>query len=123
MMLAEVLGELPGRPGAEKIQSALARFSASRRPVLRYYSWISRILTHFFQSDHDSLAIVRDVGLPILYRIGLIRREMLRGVVGVKSGLLGRGGLYPRPRQARPISAGNPASGACNPVVTENPGS
>ncbi len=87
-LLAQRLDPLPSHPGADRVRAALREFSQARRPVLRYYSWTSRLLTPFFQSDERSLAVVRDLALPWMCRIGWTRREMLRAMTGAKSGLL-----------------------------------
>jgi 2-polyprenyl-6-methoxyphenol hydroxylase-like FAD-dependent oxidoreductase len=94
MMLADCLGTCRERKGAWRslhdVEDAIALFSDQRRRILRYYTWISRLLTPLFQSGEVSLAVVRDVALPVLCRVGWTKRQMLEAMCGTTKGFLGR---------------------------------
>jgi 2-polyprenyl-6-methoxyphenol hydroxylase-like FAD-dependent oxidoreductase len=80
--LAGCIGECASVP------EALARFDRARADHWRFYSWVTRLMTPFFQSDLDVVAPVRDIGLPMLWRMGWSRRELLRTLCGVKRGVM-----------------------------------
>jgi 2-polyprenyl-6-methoxyphenol hydroxylase-like FAD-dependent oxidoreductase len=89
-VLAECLARNDARSTSHKIEESLAVFSDQRRRILRYYTWVSRLLTPLFQSSEESLALVRDVALPVLCRVGWTKRQMLEAMCGTTKGFLGR---------------------------------
>lgn len=82
MTLADVLAD------DTPLGAALARYARLRRAHLAYYQFASRWLTPFFQSGHDMLGHLRDLGMPLAARIPWIRDAMTRSMVGVKRGVL-----------------------------------
>lgn len=72
----------------EDLDRALARYSAARRDHVDFYQLASRWLTPLFQSDLDWLGRVRDWLFPLLLRVPLVRRQMLRTLAGVRQGVL-----------------------------------
>jgi 2-polyprenyl-6-methoxyphenol hydroxylase-like FAD-dependent oxidoreductase len=69
------------------IGEALTAYAEQRRAHTRFYSYASRWLTPFFQSDSRVAGLVRDSTFPIAGRIPYIRREMVRTLSGMKTGL------------------------------------
>lgn len=90
LVLARCLGDVDQGSSSDEVERALTAFSDQRRRVLRYYAFISRLLTPLFQSSERSLAVVRDLALPVLCRAGWSRRQMLEAVCGTTGGFLGR---------------------------------
>jgi salicylate hydroxylase len=79
------------------VQQALDAFATARRAHTRFYGLASRTLTPFFQSDSRIAAAVRDVTFQPMARIPYVRREMVRTLAGMKTGLftsLNPGDLY-----------------------------
>jgi 2-polyprenyl-6-methoxyphenol hydroxylase-like FAD-dependent oxidoreductase len=66
--------------------AALIAYAMERRRHSRYLAILSRVLTPFFQSGSHTLAIGRDVALPLMCAIPWIRRQMELTVAGVKRG-------------------------------------
>ncbi|MCH8506824.1 MAG: FAD-dependent monooxygenase [Ectothiorhodospiraceae bacterium] len=86
------------------VAAAFAAYSHQRRRHLRFYQFASRWLTPLFQSDSRLAAWTRDCSFPLTNRIPFTRREAIRTVAGLKTGLLldrpalevdGRSGLWP----------------------------
>ncbi len=65
---------------------ALDRYSRSRADHLGYYQWVTRALTPFFQSDHEALGWLRDVFMPMMNKVALLRRAMVLGMCGTADG-------------------------------------
>jgi 2-polyprenyl-6-methoxyphenol hydroxylase-like FAD-dependent oxidoreductase len=70
-------------PGA-----AFATFRAAQRAYTRYYASVTWFLSPFFQSDWRILAWGRDLVLPVLPHLPVVRRQMLLTVCGLKGGFL-----------------------------------
>jgi 2-polyprenyl-6-methoxyphenol hydroxylase-like FAD-dependent oxidoreductase len=70
------------------IAQALATYARQRRRHVRFYQLASAALTPFFQSDSRLLADVRDLAFDRLKIIPYLRREMLRTLAGLKTGLV-----------------------------------
>ena len=64
-------------------RNALADYSRLRRRTLAYYQFATRWLTPFFQGDHDWLAPLRDIGMPLATRVPPLRRLMIRSMSGL----------------------------------------
>ncbi len=64
------------------ISDALARYSKIRRRQISYYSFVTGLLTPFFQSDGFLRGFGRDLALPHLSRIPPVRRLMLTTLRG-----------------------------------------
>jgi 2-polyprenyl-6-methoxyphenol hydroxylase-like FAD-dependent oxidoreductase len=75
--LADALAETADVP------AALARFTARRRPYVRFYGFASRAMTPFFQSGRDRLAAPRDRLLGPNSRVPPVARAMVRTMAGL----------------------------------------
>lgn len=62
-------------------------YGRSRRAHTRFYGLASRALTPFFQSDSRLAAKLRDTAFQPMARIPYLRREMVRTLAGMKTGL------------------------------------
>lgn len=85
--------------GHATVPAALAAFAASRRSHTRFYGLASRWLTPFFQSDSRVAGWTRDLAFKPMARIPYMRREMVRTLAGMKTGLfthLDPGDWHPR---------------------------
>ena len=69
------------------LEAALPAYAAARRRNVRFYQAASDWLTPLFQSDSLAAARLRDLGLPALARFGYFRRETIRTLAGLKTGL------------------------------------
>ncbi len=84
MVLADALSV--GR----SITEGLALYEASRRPHLRHYQRMTRLLTPFFQSDSRFLGWLRDWTFPIANALPPLQRRMVETMAGVSMGLVTR---------------------------------
>lgn len=69
------------------LPTALALYTKARRDHIRFYQLASDVLTPFFQSDSRVLAIARDLSFDRIKIVPYLRREMLRTLAGLKTGL------------------------------------
>jgi 2-polyprenyl-6-methoxyphenol hydroxylase-like FAD-dependent oxidoreductase len=69
-------------------EAAFARYAATRRAHVRFYQRASAVMTPFFQSDARSLAVMRDLVFDRMKIVPWLRREMVRTLAGLKTGLL-----------------------------------
>ena len=69
--------------------AALARYAAVRRGHVRFYQLTSLAMTPLFQSRSRLLGLARDMLFPLLPRLPWLRREMVRTLAGMKTGMLG----------------------------------
>jgi 2-polyprenyl-6-methoxyphenol hydroxylase-like FAD-dependent oxidoreductase len=67
---------------------AFRAFVAAQRDYVRYYATATWFLSPFFQSDWRVLAWGRDMVLPVLPHVPVVRRQMLLTVAGLKGGFL-----------------------------------
>lgn len=65
---------------------AMERFAARRGPSNRFYGTASHLLTPFFQSHHDLLAIPRDLVLQHACRVPPVRRMLTGALAGLRRG-------------------------------------
>jgi 2-polyprenyl-6-methoxyphenol hydroxylase-like FAD-dependent oxidoreductase len=72
------------------VDAALAAYARFRRDHVLFYQWASALLTPFFQSDSRPLPFLRDIAFDRLKRIPYFKREMLRTLAGVKTGLFSK---------------------------------
>jgi salicylate hydroxylase len=92
--------------------AALAAYAQQRRAHTRFYAVASRWLTPFFQSDSRSAALVRDLTFPLMAHVPYLRREMVRTLSGMKTGLfshLDPGQWHPDYALAGPALSSQPA--------------
>lgn len=80
--LADALAASPDLP------TALALHARTRRRQARFYQWASWWMTPLFQSDSRALALMRDMTFDRMAAIPWLRREMLRTLAGLKTGVL-----------------------------------
>lgn len=73
---------------ADSPAGAFRRFVARQRAYIRYYASVTWMLSPFFQSDWRVLAWGRDLFLPLMPHIPVLRRQMLMTVCGLKGGFL-----------------------------------
>lgn len=71
----------------ESIPDALVSYRAERAANIRFYQFASRWLTPVFQSGHEWITPLRDLCMGPAGKVEWIRREMLRSLAGVKTGL------------------------------------
>jgi 2-polyprenyl-6-methoxyphenol hydroxylase-like FAD-dependent oxidoreductase len=72
---------------SDDLGSALALYAKTRRAHVRFYQMASAAMTPFFQSDSMAFATLRDVAFDRMKVIPYLRREMLRTLAGLKTGL------------------------------------
>ncbi len=70
----------------ESVADALHAYSRARRWHLRWYQFITRALTPFFQSDLRALATLRDVGVPLAAKVPWMRKHMVAAMAGISRG-------------------------------------
>lgn len=70
------------------LDAALATYARHRRRHMRFYQLASALMTPLFQSDSRVLPAVRDAAFPALRVVPYLRREMVRTLAGLKTGLL-----------------------------------
>lgn len=68
--------------------AALALYARLRRRHVQFYQHASAALTAFFQSDSWTLARLRDLAFDRMAIVPYLRREMIRTLAGLKTGLL-----------------------------------
>ena len=89
---------LAAHPG--DLPRALRAYEDARRPSIRFYQRASRALTPLFQSRLGFLGPPRDLLMqPVVRALPPLRRESLRSLAGVKTGLL-RSDPLPAPPQS-----------------------
>jgi 2-polyprenyl-6-methoxyphenol hydroxylase-like FAD-dependent oxidoreductase len=69
------------------VDRALAAYERGRRSQVRFYQAASALLTAFFQSDSTTLAFLRDLLFHRMRHVPYLRREMVRTLAGLKTGL------------------------------------
>jgi 2-polyprenyl-6-methoxyphenol hydroxylase-like FAD-dependent oxidoreductase len=69
------------------MNAALAAYCSRRRRHVRFYQRASWWLTPLFQSDSRLAATARDLAFPIGNRIPWVRRETVRALAGLKTGV------------------------------------
>ncbi len=74
--------------GTADTAAALANYAAARRGHVRFYQLASLVMTPLFQSRSRLLGAARDVVFPLLPRLPWLRREMVRTLAGLKTGML-----------------------------------
>jgi 2-polyprenyl-6-methoxyphenol hydroxylase-like FAD-dependent oxidoreductase len=84
---AMILGDLLAAEGGADVPAALARYTAQRRGHLGFYQFMSSALTPFFQSGYPLVGTLRDLGMPLAFALGPVRRRMLRTMCGLEQGV------------------------------------
>lgn len=70
-------------------QSAFRLYAQRRGAHLRYYNWLTFLLSPFFQGEGRIRGMVRDLVLPLCPRVPWVRRQMQLTMCGWKRGWLG----------------------------------
>lgn len=65
---------------------ALENYYKERASAVKFYSWISQMLSPFFQSNSKILGIGRDVVLPLMPSLPYVGKEMVKTMSGLKKG-------------------------------------
>jgi 2-polyprenyl-6-methoxyphenol hydroxylase-like FAD-dependent oxidoreductase len=74
---------------SEDYRQAFRRYVRLRTSQLRFYAVVTFLLTPFFQSSGFIKGWGRDLALPLMTRIPLLRRQMQLAMAGLKSGFFG----------------------------------
>lgn len=82
MVLADCVAAAPDIP------AALVAYERARRGHLAFYQFSTRWLTPFFQSDYESLSLLRDTFMGTACRLPILRALMVRTMAGVKRGVI-----------------------------------
>lgn len=69
------------------LDAALMLYTEHRRRHMRFYQLASRLMTPLFQSDQRILPLARDAVFPALRLVPWLRREMVRTLAGLKTGV------------------------------------
>lgn len=69
------------------VTAALALYERTRRRQIRFYQAASALMTPFFQSDSRVFAWTRDMTFNRMKYLPYLRREMVRTLAGLKTGL------------------------------------
>jgi 2-polyprenyl-6-methoxyphenol hydroxylase-like FAD-dependent oxidoreductase len=69
--------------------AAFQAYSHARRAHLRFYSVVTYLMAPFFQSSSRLLGWGRDFFLPLMPKLGWLRRQMALTMSGLKSSLFG----------------------------------
>ncbi len=67
-------------------RTACRAYTVARAAQLRYYGWLTYALTPFFQSRGWLLGLGRDLALPVMTRLPILRGQMLISMAGLKGG-------------------------------------
>ncbi len=70
----------------ESVFDALYAYSRARRSHLRWYQFVTRWLTPFFQSDAAVLGHLRDALFGPSLRVPFVKRQMVEGMAGISRG-------------------------------------
>ena len=84
MILADCLSNQP------HLAVALNEYSQRRRAHLRYYQFVSRWLTPFFQSAFTPISWPRDWVFEPFSRFRFFKNQMVESLIGIKTGLFSK---------------------------------
>jgi 2-polyprenyl-6-methoxyphenol hydroxylase-like FAD-dependent oxidoreductase len=82
-VLSECINQAPDQ------NSAFRLYARRRGAHLRYYNWLTFVLSPFFQGDGRLKAIARNLVLPVMPRVPWLRRQMRMTMCGWKRGWIG----------------------------------
>jgi 2-polyprenyl-6-methoxyphenol hydroxylase-like FAD-dependent oxidoreductase len=71
------------------LDNALDAYAVERRAHVRYYRWLSRMLTPVFQSRIAPLGPIRDRAIPLAQRVPFVQRQMVTMLAGVRTSPFG----------------------------------
>ncbi len=80
-------GVASGQKQRRSVDASLAAYVDARKGATWYYHTPSRWLMPIFQSDHEWLTPFRDAMMGPMCHFGPMRREMLRSLACVKTGV------------------------------------
>ncbi len=72
----------------DTVPSALAAYTARRKPHLRYYQFASRWLTPIFQSNYSWIGPPRDLVFNTVGKLPFFKQQMAGTLAGTKAGIL-----------------------------------
>lgn len=72
--------------GARHYHDAFREYARLRQGQLRYFAWVTFMLTPFFQSNGFIKGLGRDLVLPVMTHLPWVRGQMLLTMAGLKSG-------------------------------------
>src|SRR5213076_1500162 len=70
----------------QSIGRALDEYAADRRGHIRWYTWLSRMMTPVFQSDLVPMGWARDVVFGPAARLAFVRRQFATILLGEQTG-------------------------------------
>lgn len=79
---AWALGKAIGQ--AQEWSEVWDNYHQQRLSSIRFYQWLSRTLTPFYQSHRRDLGWLRDAGFSWMYRIPWLRQQMALTIAGIK---------------------------------------
>jgi 2-polyprenyl-6-methoxyphenol hydroxylase-like FAD-dependent oxidoreductase len=71
--------------------TAFLRYRRIRRDHIRFYGFVTFLLSPFFQANGFIKAMGRDVALPIMTHLPWVRPRMVQTMAGIRKGFLGGG--------------------------------
>jgi 2-polyprenyl-6-methoxyphenol hydroxylase-like FAD-dependent oxidoreductase len=74
---------------ADDVAGALALYARERGRQVRFYQFASAAMTPLFQSDSRIAPFLRDLSFHRLKMVPYLKREMVRTLAGLKTGLFG----------------------------------
>lgn len=83
---AKVLAECVSE--SSTLPEALIHYESRRKRHLKFYQFATRWLTPFFQSNSKSLGVLRDVGFSFSQNFSFLKKEMVKGMAGIKRGIV-----------------------------------
>jgi 2-polyprenyl-6-methoxyphenol hydroxylase-like FAD-dependent oxidoreductase len=86
LALLDALALAEAVAAAPSVDAALDAYTSGRRRHLRYYQWMTRMLTPFFQSRSRALGWLRDWLFPVANALPPVRNHMIRTMAGVSRG-------------------------------------
>jgi 2-polyprenyl-6-methoxyphenol hydroxylase-like FAD-dependent oxidoreductase len=90
---------------SDHVNVALDLYSKRRADHLRYYQYVTRWLTPFFQSDYAALGMLRDAFMPVMTKVKPLRQAMVLGMCGIVDGYPWRRVALPDATALRALSA------------------
>lgn len=72
---------------SDNLTEVWQRYHAIRVPSIRFYQYMSRLLTPFYQSHSKTLGKLRDTSFSLMHQLPWLRKQMALTVSGVKTGL------------------------------------
>ena len=81
---AWALGQAFGK--ATDYPTLWTQYHRMRKPSIRFYQSMSRLLTPFYQSNSRSFGVLRDMAFSTMYRLPWLPKQMATTISGIKTG-------------------------------------